>query len=357
MFLKKFDSLIGKLLVKLWPRPQNAVLPSDSVASLLVIRPGGIGDAVLLAPAIKSLRKNFPNARIEVLAEKRNAGALALCPEIDHVISYDKLREFWSALRGRYEVVIDSEQWYRLSAIVARMIRSQMKIGYGTNDRRKMFNSPVSYDLDRYEPLNFFSLLQPLKIKSPTIVSTPFLTVSEDDQDSADAMLGSLLDLPFIVLFPGASTPEKCWGVERFSQLSGCLVRNKYSVVVVGGKDDVSVGDAIAAGPNVVNLAGKTSLQETAGILNRSKLLISGDSGVLHIGFGLGKPTVSIFGPSSAVKWAPRGDRHIHINHELTCSPCSRFGTTPPCQIDNKCINDISVGEVFTAAKKILDME
>src|SRR5210317_862803 len=133
MFLKKVDSSIGKLLIKLWPAPQRFEPPSGSIASLLVIRPGGIGDAVLLAPLIGMLRKNFPGARIEVLAEKRNNGALALCPGIDRVMCYDRPRELWSALTGHFDVVIDSEQWYRLSAIVARTIRSKVKIGYATN--------------------------------------------------------------------------------------------------------------------------------------------------------------------------------------------------------------------------------
>ena len=357
MFLKKVDSSIGKLLIKLWPAPQRFDPPSGSIASLLVIRPGGIGDAVLLAPLIGMLRKNFPGARIEVLAEKRNNGALALCPGIDRVMCYDRPRELWSALTGHFDVVIDSEQWYRLSAIVARTIRSKVKIGYATNDRKKMFNSIIGYDLDRYEPLNFLQLLQPLEIVSPSTISAPFLVVPEKGQNSADAMLGDLLHQPFIVFFPGASTPEKCWGRENFIRLSAGLIRKGYSVVVVGGKEDASMGDMIAAGSSALNLAGKTSLQETAGILSRAKLLISGDSGVLHMGFGLGKPTVSIFGPSSTDKWAPRGDRHIFINHNLACSPCSRFGTTPSCQIDSKCINDISVSEVFTAAEKLLSLE
>lgn len=357
MFLKKVDGLIGKLLIKRWPCPRRLEWSSASVASLLIIRPGGIGDAVLMAPLIGALRKSFPNARVEVLAEKRNAGAFSLCPGIDRVMRYDNPWEFWAVLRRRYEVVIDSEQWYRLSAIVARIIRSQVKIGYGTNDRRKMFNYTIGYDHDRYEPLNFLNLLRPLKMEFPKMVSSPFLVVPENDQDSADAMLGSLLNRPFIVLFPGASTPEKCWGKEKFIQLSVCLSRNGYSVVVVGGKEDVSTGDIIAVESSAVNLSGKTSLQETAGILNRSKLLISGDSGVLHMGFGLGKPTVSIFGPSNANKWAPRGDRHIFINHKLPCSPCSRFGISSSCQLDSNCINDISVDEVFAAAKKLLDLE
>jgi ADP-heptose:LPS heptosyltransferase len=125
MFLKKVDGVIGSLLARMWPRPKQVGRALPSASRLLLIRPGGIGDAVLLAPVIRRLREAFPGARIEVLAEKRNSGAFALCPDIDQVLCYDRPRELWAALSSGYDVVIDSEQWHRLSALVARMIRSK----------------------------------------------------------------------------------------------------------------------------------------------------------------------------------------------------------------------------------------
>jgi len=357
MLLKKVDAVIGSLLARLWPRPTHPGSPPYPVSRLLLIRPGGIGDAVLLVPVTGCLREIFPSARIEVLAEKRNSGAFALCPEIDRVLCYDRPQELWSALRSGYDVVIDSEQWHHLSAIVARMIRSKIKIGYGTNDRKRLFTQSIDYSHENYEMDSFFELLKPLEIEPPSTILSPFLTVPAFDQDSADKILGNLQEKPFVILFPGASIPERCWGDEKFHQLAIRLIGEGLAVVVVGGKEDVATGSAIAEGLSVLNLTGKTSLCETAGILNRSKLLISGDSGVLHIGVGLGIPTVSLFGPGIAAKWAPRGKHHIVINHKLPCSPCTRFGTTPPCPIGAKCMQDISVDEVFAAAQKLLNLK
>jgi ADP-heptose:LPS heptosyltransferase len=95
-------------------------------------------------------------------------------------------------------------------------------------------------------------------------------------------------------------------------------------------------------------------LSETAAVIQKSVLLLSGDSGVLHIAMGLGVPTVSLFGPGRAGKWAPRGERHIVINKGLSCSPCTTFGTTPPCPISAQCLNDITVDEVFNAVAVLL---
>ncbi|MFH1027028.1 MAG: glycosyltransferase family 9 protein, partial [Pseudomonadota bacterium] len=106
-----------------------------------------------------------------------------------------------------------------------------------------------------------------------------------------------------------------------------------------------------------LNLAGKTSLQDTAAIMDRSALLVSGDSGVLHIAAGLGKPTVSLFGPGRSEKWAPQGDRHIVINRQLPCSPCTTFGTTPSCPRDAECLRSITPDEVANAVTMLLTAE
>ncbi len=354
IYLKKIDAFGGALLVRLLPRP-NPLEPSAVPARrFLLIRPGGIGDAVLLIPMILCLRKIYPAARIEVLAEKRNFSAFVLCPDIDKIFCYDKARDFAIVIRRRYDVVIDSEQWHRLSAIVARVIRSRIKIGFGTNEREKLFTHTVGYSHRRYEQDSFFELLSPLKVATPATMAYPFLSVPDVDQKKSDNILKSLQGEPFIALFPGASIPERCWGGDNFRELAIKFIELGFLVVVVGGQEDSNVGDSIVAGTNALNLAGKTSLCETAGILNRSLLLISGDSGVLHLGMGLDVSTVSLFGPGIAAKWAPRGEQHMVIDHQLPCSSCTKFGTTPPCPIGVKCMWDISVEEVFAAAQHLL---
>ncbi len=153
---------------------------------LLLIRPGGIGDAILLIPTLQYLRKIFPASSIDVLAEKRNAGSYDLCPEVDQVFCYDKARDFATVLRRRYDVIIDMEQWHRLSAIVARTIRSPMKIGFGTNDRSRLFTHSVDYSHERYELNSFLDLLASMEIEPPAVIAPPFLTVPPAEQESAD---------------------------------------------------------------------------------------------------------------------------------------------------------------------------
>lgn len=349
--LKYIDQFFGRLLVFILPAPIKKEI--DHLQTVLLIRPGGIGDAVLLIPTIISLRSAFPTLQIDILAEKRNSQIFKLCPDVASVYCYDKLADFRRVLTSRYDLVIDTEQWHRLSAVVARLIRSRRKIGFGTNERAKMFNDAVAYAHSDYEASSFFKLLQPLQTKSSCDIIPPFLNIP-DTVRSATEILDSHSGR-YVVLFPGASIAERRWGKDKFAALAKQFIEKKMTVVIVGGQEDCAAGDTIAfLVPEVINLVGKTSLLETVSVLKDATLLVSGDSGVLHIGVGLGVPTVSLFGPGISEKWAPQGELHRVVNLQLSCSPCTRFGTTPACPIGAKCIRDISVDQVFSAAKELL---
>ena len=104
----------------------------------------------------------------------------------------------------------------------------------------------------------------------------------------------------------------------------------------------------------LMNFCGDLSLSETGALFERTKLLISTDSGILHLGVLSGVPTVSLFGPGIAKKWGPKGENHIILNKELPCSPCTRFGETPPCSIGARCMTAITVNDVIKATSELL---
>lgn len=351
--LKTVDRVVGRIAARLASFVPLSMRKEGSVASFLLVRPGGIGDAVLLAPAIIALKQEFPQASITVLAERRNAGAFVLCPQVDRVLRYDIPGQLIEAMRGRYDLVIDTEQWHRLSAVVARLCRPKLLIGFATNERRRLFTHSVFYSHEDYEANSFFHLLAPLGIAMST-VRFPFLTVPAAAMWGADALLAHLAGKPFVVIFPGASIVEKRWGAERFRQVATAVNRVGYQAVVVGGKDDREQGEVIVSGGAGLNLAGRTSLAETAAVLARSMLLVSGDSGVLHLAVGLGVRSVSLFGPGIVEKWAPRGEGHIVLNRCLECSPCTEFGTTPPCPYGARCMKEITVDHVTEAIFRLL---
>ena len=173
--LKKFDSVFGRLACsasKLFVTPR--IERNSESPKILVIRPGGIGDAVLLFPALKELRKKFPESAIDILAEKRNAGIFALCPDISSVILYDDKPPsgLTSVIRGKYDIVIDTEQWHRLTAAVSYMTGAPIRAGFQTNERAELYTHKAPYSQDDYEAVR-------RRIKA-------YLCPAEDDAALAD---------------------------------------------------------------------------------------------------------------------------------------------------------------------------
>ena len=142
--MKILDGSLGVLLAKVLPGALSSGSPAE-LRNLLVIRPGGIGDAVLLIPALRALKQAFPAVRITVLAEKRNATVFDLTDAVAQVLLYHRPANLLAALKERHDAVIDTEQWHRLSAVIARLARAPVSVGFSTNQRKKMFTHTVDY--------------------------------------------------------------------------------------------------------------------------------------------------------------------------------------------------------------------
>ena len=349
--LKFIDRVVGGVVVWLLPRPLRRL--HGVPRSFLLIRPGGIGDAVHLLPLLQRLREHFPPAHISILAERRNADVFTLSPVAVTVWCYDRPGEFLQALFGRYDVVIDSEQWHRLSAIVARLVRAPLKIGFASNARHRLFTDQLPYSQTAYEAEAFLTLLTPLAIPYRPLSAPPWIRIPQKAEADI-ALLQTRITSRYVVLFPGASIAARRWGEERFHLLACAINEIGWQVVVVGGRADCATAAAICRADRGDNFSGKTSLAGTAALIAGADLLVSGDSGLLHIGVALGIPTVSLFGPGIAQKWAPRGKQHNVLNLQLSCSPCTLFGTTPSCENELACLSGISVDAVMNAVKKQL---
>lgn len=354
-FVKLFDAYIGRLLTSLLPTPapHRVQTPPNS---FLIIRPGGIGDAVLLAPTIRLIKTIHPDSQLTILAEHRNAGVFELIPGVNQLYCYDTPSEFVQTLRSNYDVVIDTEQWHRLSAVATRLIPAPLKIGFATNERRRMFTHSAPYYQDNYEVESFLRLVGILfnETASTIDLAAPFLTIPKNVKNRVNMLLEPLHDHPYLVIFPGASIAERRWGAENYRTVACKLAANTgLKIVVVGGIVDQAEASLIADDKGF-NVAGKTSLSETAAIIAGAKILLSADSGLLHIAVGLDIPTVSFFGPGIAAKWAPRGSKHRILNHHLHCSPCTKFGTTPPCPYNVRCMQEITTLEVVEATMSLL---
>lgn len=361
-FLKNIDKLIGgiaSILVKLLIPSRK--FQNKSTYRFLVIRPGGIGDAVLLYPSLKILKNNFKDSKIDILAEKRNVGIFNGCKYIENLYLYDDFKNLglFKALYNKYDVVIDTEQWHRLSAVIAFITRAPLRIGFSTNEREKLFTNPVNYSQEDYEAISFLRLISEITRKKHKFnYNSRFLDVDKNLSIKFRAELDEYKkNYSYLVgIFAGATVRERRWGVKNFALLASQLLERKIGVVLIGDKNDIKdaeVCSRILENKAYFNYVGKTSLAETTSIISLLDLFISADTGLMHIAYGVGTKTLSLFGAGIQEKWSTRGGLHSVINKKLHCSPCTKFGYTPSCPYNVKCLNEISVEEVFDKSMEI----
>ncbi|MBF0607102.1 MAG: glycosyltransferase family 9 protein [Candidatus Magnetobacterium sp. LHC-1] len=354
--LKRLDAAIGRPLV-----PLTRILAggrrwkSTKIRNILFIRPGGIGDAVLLLPGIDHVKQTFPEASVDVLCEGRNAGVFGMTAAIRRTYLYDGGIELLRCMTNRYDVVIDTEQWHRLSAIVAAATQAPIRLGFDTNNRGTLFTHKIAYSHDDYEAVSFANLIALLTGQLfPFDHDEPFIGLADVDIPGGLSLSGGESDR-FVAIFPGASVRERRWGGQNYGMVAGALSNRGYTPVILGaGADKADAAEISRHCNQCINLTGKTTLVQSAVVLKVSRLLISADSGLLHIAVGVGTPTVSLFGSGVRGKWAPRGKAHRVISAGLGCSPCTRFGYTPPCKIGVKCLTSITPEEITEAALQVL---
>lgn len=346
-FIKCLDRCIGLILTTLLTAPQLVEEPALA-CKILVIRPGGIGDAVLLLPMLHELALLHPDAKIDVLAESRNSEVFGWSPVVSTIFKYDRPKDFLKLFEQDYDLIIDTEQWYRLSAVVTRLLAAPRSIGFATNTRSRLFTDSRPYHQERYETKMFLELLEPLRtgvVESTGPQNEMFVL------PQAEFKCGP----SYIVLFPGASVSTKQWPAERYAEVARYCEESGFEIVIVGGKTDIRSGEIVSRTlKHCHNLVGKTSLTESASIVAGAALMISGDSGLLHVAQLLNIPTVALFGPSNPNKWSKTGAKHIVMNAKTDCAPCSQFGITPPCPFHVRCMREITPVEVFDAAMQLL---
>ena len=331
----------------------------------LVIAPNWIGDTAMAAPFFASLRAAYPNDRLEALASPWSAGLLDVYPWVDkvHRMASGKWRTFFASrpLRRGGEI---STLWllpnsFR-SALLGFWLGGVNRIGYATGGRGALLThapspppeSPPPHLIDYYLGLLEAEGHQPAHRKT-TLPVAPVAAEFVDKLLADEALNG---DGPLIGFHPGAFFGgSKTWPPESYGDLARRLAaKTRARVVVMGGPDEVELATRVcdAAGSAAVNLAGKDTLGALPAILARLSVLVSGDTGPLHIAALVGTPTLSLFGPTDPRRTAPRGLAHILLQRDLACSPC--FKRVCPLG-HHDCMNDISSEEVAGEVERILN--
>jgi ADP-heptose:LPS heptosyltransferase len=352
--------------------PSPPVVRLTDAPRFLVIRPGGLGDGLMSLPFLRALKQNFPAGHVTLICVKKNQAALKRVPFYDELIVLDDLAKFWRnvrrTLRGGFDVLFDLEPFRRTSAIVAWASGTETRVGFDTNSRRLLYTHLVTYAGDsRFEAANMLYQLRVIGLdpaaEDAADLCLPFPDERRAGVTSLLSEAGIDAERVFLVAVAvGALKPHHRWVMTEFARLIE-LVRSEdraVRVVLVGSPTDVAdteeVWRHLGSHERVTNLVGKTDFNSALGVLERCRILISCDGGLVYMGAAMGCSTLSLWGPGVMERFKPPGERHVGVRKNYACIPCvtwERLGEFPPCPYERRCYNDLTAEEVFGAYRSL----
>jgi heptosyltransferase-2 len=314
------------------------------------------------------LRQLFPQAHISVLAKSNLAELWKANAAIDEVIPYD-MPAGAGRIFGELQIArLIKQKTIDLAVIFPRSFSSALmaflggvprRIGYKSEGRGLLLTEGIDCTADllsRHRMYYYLHLIEPLgSYPAPPL---PSLSLNGNQEKWADTFLShtGLKGRVLVGLNPGATYGEaKCWPPVRFAQLGRRLIKDHGAFILIFGSSrpqEKALNAAIAEGigEGCLNLSGKTSLLELAALLRRCRLLVTNDTGTMHIAAAVGTRVVAIFGPTDHRTTSPLGEGQVIIRKEVPCSPCLKR----VCPEDHRCMELISVANVLKAAQKSL---
>jgi len=344
--------------------------------NILIVKLSAIGDVIHTLPALNAIRKHYPHAHITWLVEEDAYPLLEGHAALDRILVSKRKRwlkglkslsamanmkeiyQFIKELRDtKYDLVIDFQALLK-SGILIGLSKGKTKIGFG----RGMEHMEHSYlflnkrvpavGMDNHAILRSMMLLETLGINSSEIVFN--VPVSNQDRVRAEDLIkrhGVKESGLLVAINPLAKWNTKLWSNRKFGELADTVIdRNGASVVFTGSRADRGATQDIMDGMKfkAVNLAGETDLKTLAALYEKADILISTDTGPMHLAAAVNTPVVALFGPTAPWRTGPFGPDHQIIRAELDCSPCFKRQCST---LD--CMEQIRVQDVLKGVEKV----
>jgi heptosyltransferase-2 len=336
-----------------------------------------IGDAVLTVPAIKAVRRAFPDAHISLLVKPWVAEIFSGNPDVDEIIPYDakfngiagKFRLTKVLRESRFDTAILLQNAFD-AALITWLARIPERIGYKRDFRGLLLTNaiPVPEDILDQHQVNYY--LNIVKSVQDNIEDTPpYIYLSDSERQRASETIASGLqdpDLPLIGINPGATYGSaKRWPPEYFATLIMKIINVLNGrIIIFGSPSEIEIANEIINEINklkiklkieyasrIMVMSGKTNLRELAALISECDVFITNDSGPMHMAAALHVPTAAIFGSTDPVATGPFGKGHRVVTRDLACSPCLERECP---EGDLKCMSEITPDDVFSALQEIL---
>jgi heptosyltransferase II len=345
-------------------------LRSEQIKRIVVRAPNWLGDVVMSVPALRQLRRSFPQAHVTAVTRAGSADIFVDADFVNEVLvengsglpaAAKQVRE-WR--QRKFEMAVLLQNSFQ-SAAISFLARLPIRIGYQTDRRGSLLTHAVplpAWKNDRHEIYYYLNLIGEVerlagKDRGSHQIDPDFtLHVSEERKRAATETLrrqGIRSDLPLVLLCPGSiNSRAKRWPAERYAMLADLFSESGAQVALIGSVAETDVSQRVLthARQQPVVLTGKTSVGEVTAMISIADILVTNDTGPAHIGSAVGAPTLVIFGPTNPSTTRPFAPTSEIVRVPPQCAPCM----LRDCPIDHRCLTAIEPGEVFARAQQIL---
>lgn len=340
----------------------------DRPRRILCIKLKHIGDVLLTTPAIRAIRRAWPESRIAALVPRGTEEVLLGNPDLDDLLVFDRgggvtgsLRTVMAVRRYRPDLVLELGQGDR-EAVLGWLSGARWRAGYSPKNsggwRRVLLNRMIAWNGRQHVIEANLELVRACGI--PAEASSPVLVVQPEVRTRMASRLqsgGLRPDQPLVVVHPVSRWLFKAWPGPGCAEVIDHLVRQaKVAVAVTSGPGPSEVEAArrilTRVAVPVIDLVGQTTLPELAAVLERAQLFVGVDSAPMHMAAALGIPVVALFGPSGEHNWGPSGPGHVVVTQDLLCRPCGQDGCLGTKRSD--CLEAISSQAVIRAIESLL---
>jgi heptosyltransferase-2 len=334
------------------------ILPDKKWQRIIVIDLLYLGDLMFAMPFFKELRKNFPAARIDLVINSSFHSIMEGNSNFDDIYAYNKKWSNKQSLkfarelgRNSYDLGINIHGSWR-TALLLKLINPSFTIGYGGQGRGLFLNRELKQPENQHMVNVYLDFLRKMDLNVET--GLPYLEVTDKAKNEINKKLenwGIGTKAKLIALNTAGTWPTKRWSIEGFARLGDMLNRKYGKVIMVGSPSDLPRVEEIVKRMETESIiaTGKTSLKELASLLARCNLVISNDSGPVHVAAAVGTPTITIFGPSDDVKYRPLGEKNQIVKTTIDCRPCGKH----ECPLGHhRCMNEIQADEIVNMIEK-----
>lgn len=332
------------------------------MTSFLIVRLGSLGDVIHAIPVAAALRRHFEHARVDWVVDPRYVELLNLVTCVDRRIPFDPravrrasgratFRQTLRELRDvHYDAAVDLQGLLK-SAVLARLVRARKTIGFPKAHLREpmarfFYTETPSPGEATHVIFKNLALLAPLNV----IERQVRFPIAIPDTPTVNVVRGRLGADGYAVINPGAAWPNKRWPAERFGALARGI-QDEFGLrsLVLWGPGEQELAQAVVAvAGGAAEASPPTSVTDLVGISHHARLMISGDTGPLHIAGAVGTPVVALFGPTFPERNGPWDEQDVTLSRVAQCV-CHYERR---CRKPVPCINDIDVAEVLSAVRQ-----